>query len=317
MTSVQISPEMFQLATIDSEQAEAISRPSLTYGQDSWRRLKKNRTALAGLVVLVVITIAAIIFPAKTAILPHWWPGNLYSFSDQNLSEISQPPNMSHWAGTDDLGRDEFVRLWSGARLSLTIGFVGALVNLLIGVMYGGIAGYFGGAVDDALMRVLEILATIPYMIMVILLMLVFGPGVLSMILALIISGWLGVARIVRGQVFQLKEQEFVLAARVLGADSWRIIVRHLLPNVLGPIIIWVTMEIPGLIFAEAFLSFVGLGVPMPYASWGTLANNGSQLMRVFPWLLIFPAVAIGITMLAFNLFGDGLRDALDPRLRK
>lgn len=317
MTSVQITPEMFQPASIESTQAEAISRPSLTYFQDSWRRLKKNKTALAGLIVLVVITLAALLFPAKSAILPHWWPGNLYSYSDQNLDQISQPPNILHWAGTDDLGRDEFVRLWSGARLSLTIGIVGALVNLVIGVAYGGIAGYFGGSVDDVLMRILEILATIPYMIMVILLMLVFGPGVSSLILALVIAGWLGVARIVRGQVFQLKEQEFILAARVLGADSWRIIVRHLVPNVIGPIIIWLTLAIPGLIFAEAFLSFVGLGVPMPYASWGTLANNGSQLMRVFPWLLIFPAVAIGLTMLAFNLFGDGLRDALDPRLRK
>lgn len=317
MTSAQVTREMFAPVDINAEQAEAISRPSLTYWQDSWRRLRKNKTAIAGLVVLIVITIAALAFPARSSILPHWWPGNLYTYSDQNLNEIARPPSAAHWAGTDDLGRDEFVRLWKGARLSLTIGLVGALVNLLIGVIYGGAAGYFGGAVDDALMRVLEVVATIPYMIMVILLMLVFGAGVSSLILALVIAGWLGVARIVRGQVFQLKEQEFVLAARVLGADAWRIIVRHLLPNVIGPIIIWITMEIPALIFTEAFLSFVGLGVPMPYASWGTLANNGSQLMRVFPWLLIFPAVAIGVTMLAFNLFGDGLRDALDPRLRK
>ena len=317
MASVQISKEMFQPIHMGADQAEGISRPSLTYWQDAWRRLRRNNTAMVGMAVLILVIVAAVIFPMRTSLLPHWWPGNLYVYSDQNLSQVSQAPSGVHWFGTDDLGRDQFVRLWEGARLSLTIGLSAATIDLLVGILYGGISGYFGGGIDDIMMRVVEMLYTIPYMMMVILLMLVFGAGITPLILALTITGWLGMARIVRGQILQLKGQEFVLAARVLGADAWRIIVRHLLPNTLGPIIVWVTLDIPGVIFSEAFLSFVGLGVPMPLASWGTLAANGYQLMRVWPWLIIFPSLAIGVTMLAFNLLGDGLRDALDPRMRK
>ncbi|MGE5589483.1 MAG: ABC transporter permease [Bacillota bacterium] len=324
MAAPELNRELFQPVHIDREQAETISRPALTYWQDAWIRLKRNRTAMAGMVVLLVIIVAAMIFPARASFLPNWWPGNLYTYSDQNLNEISVPPGGAHWIGTDDLGRDLWVRLWTGARLSLTIGVSAALVDLLIGIVYGGIAGYVGGTVDDVMMRIVEILYGIPYLIMVILLSLIFRPtsasllsAVMPLLLALTILGWIGVARLVRGQVLQLRNQEFVLAAQVLGADSWRIIAKHLLPNVIGPIIVWVTLDIPAVIFSEAFLSFVGLGVPMPFASWGTLASNGYQFMRIWPWFIIYPSTAIAVTMLSFNLFGDGLRDALDPRMRK
>jgi len=324
MAAPEINRELFQPVQFDREQAETISRPALTYWQDAWIRLKRNKTAMAGMLVLVVIIIAAMVFPARASFLPEWWPGNLYVYSDQNLQEISRPPGGLHWIGTDDLGRDLWVRLWTGARLSLTIGISAALVDLLIGIVYGGISGYLGGAVDDVMMRIIEVLFGIPYLIMVILLSLIFRPtsanlfsAVMPLLLALTILGWIGVARLVRGQVLQLKNQEFVLAAQVLGADTWRIVAKHLLPNVIGPIIVWVTLDIPSVIFSEAFLSFVGLGVPMPFASWGTLAANGYQFMRIWPWFIIFPSIAIALTMLSFNLFGDGLRDALDPRMRK
>ena len=219
--------------------------------------------------------------------------------------------------GTDDLGRDLFVRAWKGARVSLLIGLVSAVINVTIGIIYGGIAGYKGGYVDIVMMRIVEIIYSIPALLWIILLMIIMGQGLTTIIVALSISGWGGMARLVRGQVLQLKQTEYVLAAQTLGASSWRIILKHLIPNAMGPIIINLTFQVPDAIFTEAFLSYIGLGVPAPLASWGTLANEGTKVLTIYPYQIVFPAILISVTMLAFNILGDGIRDSLDPKLRK
>lgn len=225
--------------------------------------------------------------------------------------------NKTHWFGIDEFGRDLFTRLWEGGRISFFIAFISVFITALFGILYGGISGYVGGKVDDLLMRVVEILMTVPDMLYTILLLTVMDPGIKPINIVLIVTGWMGTARIVRGEVMRLKHSEYVVAAKALGADSKRIILKHLIPNTMGPIIVDMTMMIPKMIFAEAFLSFIGLGVPVPYASWGSLANQGAKIFRQYPHQLLVPAIAISLTMFAFNLLGDGLRDALDPRLRK
>ncbi|SMC89561.1 ABC transporter permease [Sporomusa malonica] len=287
--------------------AETTIRPSTTYWQDAWQRLKKNKLAMISLYTLALIITVAIIGP---------WISSL-SYSDQNLSQTNQPPSAGHWFGTDSLGRDLFIRVLYGARISLSIGVVASLINLTIGVIYGGLAGFLGGRVDRVMMNIVDILYGIPLLLYVILLMVVLKPGLTNIFIALGIAYWLGMARIVRGQILSLKEQEYVLAARTLGASTWRILLRHLIPNSLGPIVITMTLAIPEAIFAEAFLSFIGLGVAAPMASWGVLASEGVTSLRSYPFQLFFPAMAISITMLAFNFLGDGLRDALDPRIRR
>ncbi|WP_371381390.1 ABC transporter permease [Sporomusa aerivorans] len=282
-------------------------RPSATYSQDAWRRLKKNKLAMISLYVILFIVTAAIIGP--------WLSGQ--SYSDQNLSLTNKPPSAEHWFGTDNLGRDLFIRVLYGARISLAIGVVASLINLTIGVVYGGLAGLLGGRTDRIMMNIIDILYGIPVLLYVILLMVVLKPGLTNIFIALGIAYWLGMARIVRGQILSLKEQEYVLAARTLGASTWRILLRHLVPNCMGPIIITMTLAIPEAIFTEAFLSFIGLGVAAPMASWGVLASEGVTSLRSYPFQLFFPALAISITMLAFNFLGDGLRDALDPRVRR
>lgn len=225
--------------------------------------------------------------------------------------------NKTNLLGTDRLGRDVWIRILYGARISLTVGLVASLVNLLIGVIYGGIAGYEGGRVDNIMMRIVDIINSVPSLLVVILLMVVYKPGLTTIIATIGLIYWVGMARLVRGQVLSLKEQEFVLAARTIGVSKIKIIMRHLIPNAMGPIIVSLTMSIPSAIFTESFLSFIGLGVSAPEASWGTLANDALGGIRSYPYQLIAPAVAIAITMFAFNFLGDGLRDALDPRLRK
>jgi len=304
---VEITREKFERVGPNIEESQAIVRPSMTYWQDAWRRLKMNKVAMASLVFLILLGIMAIIGPY---LLP-------YKYSDQSLMMTNKPPSAEHWFGTDYLGRDLFVRTWMGARISLTIGIAAALLDGIIGVIYGGISGYFGGQVDNVMMRIVDILYGIPYLILVILLMLVMGPGIVTIITAMVITGWVGMARLVRGQVLQLKEQEFVMAAKTLGASPGRIIMKHLIPNTLGPIIVSITFDVPAAIFTEAFLSYIGLGVQPPLASWGTLANDATNVLLMYPYQLFFPAFFISITMLSFNLLGDGLRDALDPRLRK
>jgi len=240
-----------------------------------------------------------------------------FDYAHQDLFNTNKPFSKVHWFGTDYLGRDLFVRVWMGARVSLFIGVTIAFLDAVIGVTYGGIAGYFGGQVDNIMMRIVDILYGIPYLILVILLMVVMGQGLWTIITAMVMTGWVGMARIVRGQVLQLKEQEFVLAAKTLGASPGRIILRHLIPNALGPIIVSMTFDVPNAIFSEAFLSYIGLGIRAPLASWGTLANDATQVLLMYPMQLFIPGFFISVTMLAFNMLGDGLRDALDPRLRR
>jgi oligopeptide transport system permease protein len=296
------------LFTARSNQAdqESILRPSLTYWQDASRRLFKNKVAMAGLWIIVLLTILALCGPY------------FVSFAYDALEGLPYlaPGKEGHWLGTDSLGRDLWARLWMGARTSLLIGFTAALVNALIGTLIGGISGYCGGAVDAVLMRLIDILYGIPYLIVVILMMVVMGPGFGSLIVALILMGWISTARLVRGQVLQLNNQEFILAARKLGSSPARIIFRHMIPSFMGLIITSMTMAIPYYIFSEAFLSYIGLGIRPPESSWGILAREGVEQFQVAPHLILFPAAVISLSMLSFNLLGDGLRDALDPKMR-
>lgn len=304
---VKLEKDMFEVVGKDLESADAIIRPSLTYWADAWRRLTENKLAIVALVVLALVVIMAFVGPM---IRP-------FSYDQQDFTKINQEPDSEHWFGTDALGRDIFVRCWTGAKISLFIGMVSAIINVTIGIIYGGISGYLGGYVDIIMMRIVEIIYSIPELLWVILLMVVLGPGLKTIIIAISISGWGGMARLVRGQVLQLKQMEFVLAAKTLGADTSRIIAKHLIPNAMGPIIINLTFQVPGAIFTEAFLSYIGLGIQPPLASWGSLAQEGTLMLLIKPYQLFFPALLISITMLAFNILGDGLRDSLDPRLRK
>ncbi|WP_427340261.1 ABC transporter permease [Caloranaerobacter sp. DY30410] len=307
MAQVQLNKDMFKIVGKDIEKSQELVRPSLTYWQDAWRRLKENKLAIASMIILILLMLLSVVGPYMQP----------YTYDEQDFMSINKPPSAEHWFGTDALGRDIFVRCWMGARVSLFIGFMTAILNFTIGVIYGGVSGYLGGNVDIVMMRIIDIIFSIPQMLWVILLMVVIGQGLHTIIIAFAISGWGGMARLVRGQVLQLKEMEFVLAAKTLGADGWRIITKHLIPNSMGPIIISITFAVPGAIFSEAFLSYIGLGLPLPLASWGTLASDGSKVLLIHPYQLFFPSLLISITMLAFNLLGDGLRDALDPRLRK
>ena len=236
---------------------------------------------------------------------------------ENELTDTVKLRNRTYLLGTDGLGRDLFIRIVYGARISLTVGFFAAFINFVVGVFYGAIAGYMGGEVDNIMMCVIDVLDSIPMTLYVILIMVVVGPGLVSIILALGLTFWVKMARIVRGQVLTLKQQEFVKAAIVTGADTKRIILKHLIPNMMGPIMVNIAMQIPSAIFNEAFLSFVGLGISAPMASWGTLCNDALAGIYVYPYQMVFPAIAISVTILTFNLFSDGLRDAFDPKQRK
>ena len=281
--------------------------PPQTLRDRGWRQMKKNRLALWGLAIVVVMSLLAIAGP---------WLAP-YTYADQDLTAANAWPSAAHWFGTDSLGRDLFVRVLYGARISLSIGLVASLINVFIGVIYGGIAGLVGGRTDQIMMHIVDILYSIPMLLYVILLMVVFKPGLLNIYLALGIAYWLNMARIVRGQILSLKQQEYVMAARSCGTSTWHILGRHMIPNCVGPIIVTLTLSIPDAIFTEAFLSFIGLGVSAPMASWGVLASEGINSMRSFPFQLVFPALALCITMLGFMFLGDGLRDALDPQNQK
>lgn len=289
------------------KKSNEIVRPSETYWQDAKRRLKENKVAMISLVVIILIFILALIGPHLSK----------YDYATNDLLNANRWPDKIHWFGTDDLGRDIFVRVMYGARISLSVGFVAAFINLTIGVIYGGIAGYYGGSVDNVMMRIVDVLYSVPMMLYVILLMVVLGKGLTNVFITLGIIYWVGMARIVRGQVLSLKEQEFVLAARASGASKKRIILRHLIPNCMGQIVVTLTLSIPDAIFTEAFLSFIGLGVASPMSSLGTLCNDALTTYRSYPYQIFIPALAICVTMIAFNMFGDGLRDALDPKMRK
>ena len=298
---------------------EAIGRPSLTFWQDAMRRLVKNRVAFICLIIILVLTLFSVIAPQVS---PFDYREQHYSHTNAPMGTVCNESGVSgeghkHVFGTDTLGRDIWTRIWMGGRVSLTIAVVSALVDLILGRVYGGISGYFGGTVDIIMMRLLEIINGIPYLIIVILLMMIMKPGMFTIIVAYSLVGWIPMARLVRGQVVALKEQEFIAAAEAMGASPWRIIARHLLPNTLSVVIVRVTLAIPGAIFSEAYLSYLGLGIPLPMCSWGSLAQAGIENFRIYPSQLIIPAICISLTMLAFNMFGDGLRDAFDPKLRR
>ena len=274
--------------------ADQISRPSVSYWKDAWRRFRRDKLALFGLVVILIVALFAIFGPMFCP----------YDYETADFFHVSEWPSATHWFGTDALGRDLYVRVLYGARISLTIGVVAALVNMVIGVLYGGIAGYVGGTVDNIMMRIVDILIALPSLLYIILLMMLMGSNVRSILIALCISSWVGTARITRSQVVSLKHQEYVLAAKLAGASNFEILVS-------------VMFLVPSAIFSEAFLSFLGIGIASPMASWGTLANAAIEKLNSAPYQMFFPIAAISLTMFSLNFIGDGLRDALDPKLKK
>lgn len=303
----QISKDMFESVAKGTAHGDVIVRPSMTYWQDAWRRLKKNKLAMFGLCTLIILAILSIFGP----IFSH------YDYATQNYDIKNLKPSAEHWFGTDDFGRDLWVRVWWGTRISLAIGLCAALLDLVFGVLYGGISAYYGGRVDDIMQRIIEIVYSIPFLLISILLIVVIGPGFKTIIIAYAITGWVPMARLVRGQILTLKEQEYVLAARTLGANGARIILKHLVPNALGLIIVQITFIVPSAIFTEAFLSFIGLGIRVPLASLGALLSDGAGAIRLYPHRIIFPTIIFSLILMSFNLLGDGLRDALDPKMRK
>lgn len=309
-----IDKSRFEWVGANAADSESITRPSTSYWKDAMHRLSKNKAAMFCGGIILVILIFAIFVPMFS---PYTISEQHYTHTNVGMGFKDPVDGHLHLFGTDTLGRDIFTRVWSGARISLFISFTAVFVNFIIGIIYGGVSGYMGGAIDNIMMRFIEIINGIPYLIIVILLMMVLPKGVMTMVIAYAAVGWTGMARLVRGQVMSLKQQDYVVAAKVMGAKSSRIIGKHLLPNTLSVVIVNITLAIPAAIFTEAFLSYIGLGVPVPLASWGTLANDGSRVFQMYPSQLIVPAICISLTMLSFNLLGDGLRDALDPRLRR
>lgn len=307
MADKQLTPDDFIKLESSEKKSEIVVRESVSAWKDAWLRLSSSKLSMISLAILIIISLFAIFGQMMT---PH-------DYQTNNLSMTNQPPSSEYWFGTDSLGRDMFARTWMGAGISLQVGLYAALIDLVVGVIIGGIMGYYGGKVDEVLNRICEILYSIPNMLVVILLIVVLKPSMFTIVLALAITGWISMAWIVRGQVMQLKNQEYVLAARALGASPSRIMFKHLIPNAIGPIIVTITMTVPSAIFAEAFLSFLGLGVQSPAASLGTLINDALKAMTNYPWRMLFPTILISLTMLCFNIFGDGLRDALDPRMKK
>ncbi len=311
---MKIEKNMFEWVGGDTALSETITRPSISYWKDAMHRLRKNKAAMICLGIVLFIALLSIIAPILSP----------YTISEQHYAHTDAPVGFKdpvdghvHLFGTDTLGRDIFTRIWSGGRVSLFIAITAVIVNCIIGIIYGGISGYTGGAVDNLMMRIIEVINGIPYLIIVILLMMVLEPGVMTMVIAYAAVGWTGMARLVRGQVMSLKQQDYITAARVMGAKPSRIIFKHLIPNTLSVVIVNITLTIPSVIFTEAFLSYIGLGVPIPKSSWGIMASEGSWVFQSYPSQLLIPALCISLTMLSFNLLGDGLRDALDPRLRR
>ncbi len=291
--------------------------------KDAWRRLRKNHLAVFGgavLLVIIALSLVGAMQLGNRSASPffNWIPDPLpYQFDSTNLEIANESPSWSHWMGTDVLGRDLVVRLMVGGAISLMVGLVSTAVSFVIGVSYGAIAGYLGGRTDQVMMRTVDIIYSLPYIFLVIVLVSIAGRSFLILFAALGAVSWLTMARIVRGQVLSLKHQEFVEAARCVGASTFSMIFRHIVPNTLGPVIVYTTLTVPTVMLQEAFLSFLGLGVPPPFSSWGTMVNDGVVSMAIYPWQLIFPAVTLALTLLSLNFVGDGLRDALDPQMRR
>lgn len=288
------------------EQDKMVRKPT-TYAKDVWRNFCGRKTAVVGLVVLVILVLLVLFGPMM----------NSFDYESNDYSALNQVPNTVHWFGTDELGRDLWTRVWTGGRVSLLIALLATLIPYAIGMTIGGISGYFGGKIDMVIMRSIDILLGIPELIYMILLMMIMGSGnIKTLIIAITITGWMSAARTTRGLVLQLKSREFVVASETLGASPARLIFKHLLPNTLGIIVVGMTMTIPSVIFYEAFLSFIGLGITPPNPSWGQLVKMAAANFRYYPYQFIIPCACVSLTMLCFNLVGDGLRDALDPKLR-
>jgi oligopeptide transport system permease protein len=284
--------------------ASAPPRPARSPARETWVRFRRNRVALAGLVVLVLMSLAALFAPRLAP----------QAYDVQDLALGAKPPSRDHWLGTDVLGRDLLTRLLYGGRISLAVGLCATAVSLLIGVTYGAVSGYRGGRTDAAMMRAVDVLYALPFTVLVVVLMVAFGRNLVLLFVAIGAVEWLTMARIVRGQVLSVSQEAYVKAATVLGYSHVRIVFRHIVPNVLGPVIVYATLTVPRVMLLEAFLSFLGLGVQPPMSSWGLLIRDGAEVLDTYAWLLAFPGVVLSLTLFALNVVGDGLRDALDPR---
>jgi oligopeptide transport system permease protein len=303
-----LTPDLFGSIELDERVGERIAGPPIGFWKDSWNRLKKNRGAVISLGIIILLYLMAFVIGPLLS---------RYGVAAQDLTRRYTDPNGTFWFGTDEFGRDLWTRVWAGTRVSLYIAMLAALLDLFVGVTYGAVSGFLGGRVDNVMQRILEVLVGIPGLVVAILAMVVLDPGIITITIAIGLTGWVYMARIVRGRMLQLKEQEFALASKSLGASGFRLVRRHLLPNSLGPIIVNLMFTIPSAIFAEAFLSFIGLGIQVPRASLGSLIDNGAAELRFHPYMLFIPGAVFCLIMLSFNLLGDGLRDAFDPRMRK
>ena len=305
-----MSPQDFILEGVSPiEEQERIASKPVTYGQDVWRRFRRNRVALIAAILLLLLLLLVLLGPMLSG----------YPIIERTNAKIrNQPPSAEHWFGTDTLGRDLFTRTCAGGRVSIVIGLAGAAIVLVIGTLYGGLAALLGGRADNLMMRIVDILSSIPNLLVIILISVVLdSKSVGTMILAMTITGWCPTARIVRSEMLRLSRTDYVLAARLMDIPPIQIVLRHMIPNAMSVILVDITFRIPGFIFSEAFLSYVGLGVQPPQTSWGSLAAAAQGMFQFYPWQLLFPAGGIALTMLAFTLLGDGLRDALDPKLRR
>lgn len=301
-----ITDDMFETLDESEKNAEFIAMESKTFLQNAWSKFKKNKLALAGLIFLAVMVVGSIFVPMFSK----------YTFDGQDIANKNLAPCLAHPFGTDKLGRDIMVRIFYGARVSLSIGFSTAFINLFIGIIYGGISGYVGGKVDMIMMRIIDIIYAVPTLLYVVLILMVFGNTLRAMMLAICLTSWVSMARQVRAQVMALKEMEFALAAKVIGASDMRVLLKHLIVNAIGPIIVTLTMMIPSAIFTEAFLSFNGIGLDPSIPSWGKLANECRSLVFTYPVQIIWPTMAICFTVLSLNFIGDGLSDAFDINTR-
>ncbi|MDP9474784.1 MAG: ABC transporter permease [Actinomycetota bacterium] len=305
---ITFTPELFEPVERSADEAEKISGPPISFWGDAWRRLKRNRVAVGAGGIIVLVLALAFIGPWLTPYTPF----------EQVLERQYREPSLSgFWFGTDEFGRSMFDRVWFGTRVSLYIAALVTIMDIIVGMSYGAISGYYGGRIDNIMQRIVEILVGIPILVVAILTMLILEPGILSLTIAIGLTGWTSAARLIRGQVLRLKEQEFFLASRSLGAGTFRLIAKHLIPNVFYIVIITLMYTVPTAVFFEAFLSFIGLGIQPPNASLGALINDGADQMDYYPHLLIYPALVLCLITVCFRLLGDGLRDALDPRMRK
>jgi oligopeptide transport system permease protein len=305
---ITFTPDLFEPVRRSAEDAEKITGSPLGFWGDAWRRLQRNRIAIAAGCIIILVLVLAIAGPWLTPYTPF----------EQVLERQYKTPSLSgFWFGTDEFGRSMFDRVWVGTRVSLYIAALVTAMDLCVGMTYGSVSGFYGGRVDNVMQRIVEILNGVPILIIAVLTLLIFHPGILSLTIAIGLTGWTSAARLIRGQVLRLKEQEFFLASRSLGASTFRLITKHLVPNFFYIVIITLMYTVPTAVFFEAFLSFIGLGIQPPAASLGALINEGADQMRFYPYLLIFPAAVLVAITISFRLLGDGLRDALDPRMRR